>query len=51
MHFSPFLETFIPIFRISKPDFNPFKPSLRPHKHKERGCGKTLPHPLFNIPY
>ena len=36
MHFRPFSGSFIPFFRISKPDFKPFKPCLRPHKHKER---------------
>ena len=49
MHFRPFLVSFIPFFRISKPDFKPFNPCLRPHKHKKRGCGKTLPHPLSSI--
>ena len=36
MHFRPFSGSFIPFFCISKPHFNPFKPCLRPHKHKER---------------
>ena len=36
MHFRPFSGSFIPFFRISNPDFKPFKPCLRPHKHKER---------------
>ena len=36
MHFRPFSGSFIPFFRISKPDFKPFNPCLRPHKHKER---------------
>ena len=38
MHFRPFSGSFIPFFRISKPDFKPFNPCLRPHKHKESGC-------------
>ena len=49
MHFSPFLATFMPVFRISEPNFNPFKPCLRPHKHKKGVANFATPSLQYSL--